>query len=124
MLIWPKNQRKVRYRTFQLRDRLQDELREGALGALAGGAGPLLLRRRVVVPTFILAFFSEGKLLANVWQTLRGPFSAVSKPILRVNTRWKALDETYKIRILLHRSDLNISPNVRRFFWRFQIQNR
>ena len=27
--------------------------------------------------------------------------------------RWKALDEIYKIYMLLHRSDLNISENVR-----------
>ena len=29
--------------------------------------------------------------------------------ILQVNIRWKALDEIYKIYMLLHRSDLNIS---------------
>ena len=37
-------------------------------------------------------------------QTLSGSFSAVSTP----NIRWKALDEIYKIYMLLHRSDLNI----------------
>ena len=35
-------------------------------------------------------------------------------PFLQVNTRWKALDETYKIYMLLHRSDLNILANFRR----------
>ena len=35
---------------------------------------------------------------------------------LQVNIRWKALDEIYKIYMLLHRSDLNISENFRQFF--------
>ena len=34
------------------------------------------------------------------------------RQILQVNIRWKALDEIYKIYMLLHRSDLNISENV------------
>ena len=36
---------------------------------------------------------------------------------------WKALDEIYKIYMLLHRSDLNILANVRRFFGVFNIRN-
>ena len=42
--------------------------------------------------------------------------------ILQVNSRWKALDEIYKIYMLLHRSDLNISEIFRHFFrifWQF-----
>ena len=39
---------------------------------------------------------------------------------LQVNTRWKALDEIYKICMLLHRSDLNILANVHQFLGRFQ----
>ena len=39
--------------------------------------------------------------------------------ILQVNIRWKALDEIYKIYMLLHRSDLNISANFRHEFLRF-----
>ena len=35
---------------------------------------------------------------------------------LQVNIRWKALDEIYKIYMLLHRSDLNISENIRQTF--------
>ena len=35
---------------------------------------------------------------------------------LQVNIRWKALDEIYKIYMLLRRSDLNISENFRQFF--------
>ena len=40
--------------------------------------------------------------------------------MLQVNTRWKALDEIYKICMLLHSSGLNISANFHRIFWRFQ----
>ena len=36
--------------------------------------------------------------------------------VLQVNIRWKALDETYKIYILLHRSDLKISANYSLLF--------
>ena len=39
--------------------------------------------------------------------------------ILQVNTRWKALAEIYKIYMLLHRSDLNISENFRQTFSHF-----
>ena len=42
------------------------------------------------------------------------------RQLLQVNIRWKALDEIYKICMLLHRSDLNISANFHRIFWRFQ----
>ena len=43
----------------------------------------------------------------------------VDAKILRVNIRWKALDEIYKIYMLLHRSDVNISENVRQTFSHF-----
>ena len=50
------------------------------------------------------------------------------RQILQENIRWKALDEIYKIYMFLHRSDLNISENVRQtfphFFTKFcEIQN-
>ena len=38
------------------------------------------------------------------------------RQILEENIRWKALDEIYKIYMLLHRSDLNISEHFRQFF--------
>ena len=38
---------------------------------------------------------------------------------LQVNIRWKALDEIYKVYMLLHRSDFNFSENVRQFFFAF-----
>ena len=38
------------------------------------------------------------------------------RQILQVNIRWKALDEIYKIYMLLHRSELNISENFRQTF--------
>ena len=41
------------------------------------------------------------------------------RQFLQVNIRWKALDEIYKIYMLLHRSDLNISEIVRQFFSHF-----
>ena len=37
------------------------------------------------------------------------------RQILQENIRWKALDEIYKIYILLHRSDLNIPAKFRHF---------
>ena len=43
------------------------------------------------------------------------------RQILQVNIRWKALDEIYKIYMLLHRSDLNISENFRQTFSHFFI---
>ena len=43
--------------------------------------------------------------------------------ILQVNIRWKALDEIYKIYMLLHRSDLNISEIVRQIYFRIFRQN-
>ena len=36
------------------------------------------------------------------------------RQILQENIRWKALGEIYKIYMLLHRSDLNISSEIRR----------
>ena len=60
----------------------------------------------------------------QIKQTLTDSFSAgwlagsrlYRSQILQVNMRWKALDEIYKIYMILHRSDLNISANFHRFF--------
>ena len=41
------------------------------------------------------------------------------RQILQENIRWKALNEIYKIYVLLHRSDLNISENFRQAFSNF-----
>ena len=41
--------------------------------------------------------------------------------ILQVNTRWKALDEIYKMYTLLHRSHLNVSAKCRQFVLAFSI---
>ena len=52
-------------------------------------------------------FLQKKKKLVARWKALR-----------------KALDEIYKIYMLLHRSDLNIhyiSANFRQTFWRFQV---
>ena len=47
------------------------------------------------------------------------------RQILQENIRWKALDEIYKIYMLLHRSDLNISEKNRQTFSHFSaiLQN-
>ena len=45
------------------------------------------------------------------------------RQILQVNIRWKALDEIYKIYMLLHRSDLNISEIFRQIFSHFWAEN-
>ena len=41
----------------------------------------------------------------------------IDADFLQVNTRWKALDDIYKIYILLHRSDLQISAKHRQHFF-------
>ena len=43
------------------------------------------------------------------------------RQILQENIRWKALDEIYKIYMLLHRSDLNISEKFRLTFSNFWL---
>ena len=45
------------------------------------------------------------------------------RQILQENIRWKALDEIYKIYMLLHRSDLNISANFIELLGVFKIRN-
>ena len=45
------------------------------------------------------------------------------RQLLQENIRWKALDEIYKIYMLLHRSDLNISENFRQTFFCIFWQN-
>ena len=50
-----------------------------------------------------------------------GPRSLLyRRQILQENIHWKALDEIYKIYMLLHRSDLNISENFRQTFSHFR----
>ena len=44
------------------------------------------------------------------------------RQILQENIRWKALDEIYKIYMLLHRSDLNISEIFRQKFSHFSAK--
>ena len=41
------------------------------------------------------------------------------RQILQENIRWKALDEIYKIYMILYRSDLNILAKVRQTFSHF-----
>ena len=44
------------------------------------------------------------------------------RQILQENIRWKAPDEIYKIYMLLHRSDLNISEKIRQTFSHFSAK--
>ena len=44
------------------------------------------------------------------------------RQILQVNVRWKALDEIYKIYMLLHRSDLNSSEISRQICFDKKLQ--
>ena len=45
------------------------------------------------------------------------------RQFLQENIRWKAFDEIYKIYMLLHRSDLNISEKIRQIFSHFLAKN-
>ena len=66
----------------------------------------------------LLPLRSEVNIELNFPPKLRGARSRLyRRRFLQVNTRWKALAEIYKIYMFLHRSDLNISANVHRFFW-------
>ena len=66
----------------------------------------------------ILWFFSQMSKLYGARSLL------YRRQILQVNIRWKALDEIYKIYMLLHRSDLNISAKIRQFvFGVFNCRN-
>ena len=47
--------------------------------------------------------------IARTFEVFRARSRLYRSQILQVNTRWKALVEIYKIYMLLHRSDLNIS---------------
>ena len=49
----------------------------------------------------------------------RARYLLYRRQILQENIRWKALDEIYKIYMLLHRSDLNISEIFRQTFSHF-----
>ena len=49
----------------------------------------------------------------------RARYLPYRRQMLQENIRWKALDEIYKIYMLLHRSDLNISESFRQTFSHF-----
>ena len=54
-------------------------------------------------------------LRGSSWSICHGlVLGCIDADFLQVNMRWKALDEIYKIYMLLHRSDLNISENFRK----------
>ena len=45
------------------------------------------------------------------------------RQILQENIRWKAIDKIYKVYMLLHRSDLNISAKFRQTFSHFSANS-
>ena len=67
--------------------------------------------------TIILWFFRQMSKLYRARSLL------CRRQILQENIRWKALDEIYKIYMLLHRSDLNISEKFRQTFSHFSAKN-
>ena len=92
----------------------------------SGARGPTPLTRR---PTSRASRRPSGRPLSWKvrYRTFLWFFSQMSKlyrarsllyrrQILQENTRWKALDEIYKMYMLLHRSDLNISEIFRKTF--------
>jgi len=80
--------------------------RMSPMGKVASGTARYYLSWKVRYRTF-LWFFSQTSKLYRARSLL------YRRQILQVNIRWKALDEIYKIYMLLHRSDLNISANIR-----------
>ena len=104
--------------------------REGVLlgGRTLSNLARRLLRRLDLLPRFFLTFIL--KLLANFWQTLRGPFSAVSKPNLQVNSKysfessWRDLEDLQAFAPLnIRKFQSHISSNFFRIFtilvWKF-----
>ena len=59
----------------------------------------------------------------NLWAGFyRARYRLYRNQILQENTRWKTLDEIYKIYMLLHRSDVNISAKFRQTFSHFSAK--
>ena len=55
---------------------------------------------------FSANFYKKPSFLTKIWRK-------IFDENLQVNIRWQALDEIYKMYMLLHRSDLNISKHFR-----------
>ena len=74
--------------------------------------------RPQMVRSYVFSHFCS-----NCWLIFRKFWEARSRlyrsQMLQVNIRWKALDEIYKICMLLHRSNLNISEKFRQTFPHF-----
>ena len=90
-------------------------------------ASALLLRSRWISVGHVEAdCVPFGLLLKFLCQLVEARSRLYRRRFLQVNTRWKALDAIYKIRILLHRSDFKISVKNRQTFfenkkWNFQF---
>ena len=89
--------------------------RERAMAASLGTVARWSLSWKVRYRTVPWFFIQMSKLYRALSLLYR-------RQILQVNIRWKALDEIYKIYMLLHRSDLNISENFRQTFSHFSAK--
>ena len=63
-------------------------------------------------------------MILNIFpQTSRGSFSAVSTPILQINTRWKALAEIYTMHSFAPFSNLNFFVKNRQNVFAIELMN-
>ena len=117
--------RSLANRTFQLRAELHAELARPPLVPLAVGAfglrvlpGVRVAGRRVhvvvVAAEDVVPHLTNSDKLTRFGKLRRARSLLYRRQILQQNMlRWKALDEIFKIYMLLHRSDLNISEKFR-----------
>ena len=113
LIIWLKNQSKLRYRTFQLsRGREFSSKRDNSRPPIARSAEPAMPpaahpNARSLVERFDSEPYCDFS--AKIMTKLHRARSLLyRRQILQENMRWKTLDEIYKIYMLLHRSDLYI----------------
>ena len=70
----------------------------------------------ILALSFFNSHFSKNCNSEKNWQIFRRLVRGCIEP-RSVNSRWKALDEIYKIYMLLHRSDFKISVKNRQHFF-------
>ena len=139
-----KNQSKIRYRTFQLRSipcrhavlcvDCMHEIRTNHDGRCPKGSVPEGVpgTRRCRAPrhrapparlrgpplSWKVRYRTLLWFLSQMIKLYKAHSLLYRRQILQENIRWKALDEIYKIYMLLHCSDLNISEKSRQTFFR------
>ena len=87
--------------------------------ALEAGAGVPQHRRPL---SGKIRYRTKRRFFRQISKLYRARSLLYRRQILQENIRWKALDEIYKIYMLLHRSDLNISEKVRQTFSHFSAK--